>query len=226
MGDICAVVLAAGGGSRVAAETNKVYLELAGRPLLAWSVAALDGQADHVIVVTRPGEEAQAAQAAGGVAVEFVSGGDTRFRSELAALEALADRIRDGRIGLVLLHDAARPLVTEGLIARIVVEARSSGGAVPATSGPQLLARKGDLLVTVRGTVVSVQTPQGFAARPLLDAFRAAAAAGVEGTDTAATVERFSDISVTAVPGDPDNIKVTWPEDLERAARILAARES
>ncbi len=71
---------------------------------------------------------------------------------------------------------------------------------------------------------MTVQTPQGFSARPLLEAFRAAAAAGVEATDTAATMEKFSDLVVRTVPGDPDNIKVTWPEDLVRAADLLALR--
>ncbi len=224
LSDTCAVVLAAGGGHRVAAVDNKVYLELAGRPLLSWSIAALAGQSDHVMVVVRPGEEAKAVVAAGSVPVEIVEGGDTRFRSELAALEALADRVGDGRIDLVLVHDGARPLVTADLIARVIAEARRSGGAVPATPSPPLLARRDGDLVPVEGEVVSVQTPQGFLARPLLEAFRAAAAAGFEGTDTSSTIERFSDLPVTVVPGDPDNIKVTWPTDLERAARLLVGR--
>jgi 2-C-methyl-D-erythritol 4-phosphate cytidylyltransferase len=176
------------------------------------------------MVVVRPGEEAKAVVAAGSVPVEIVEGGDTRFRSELAALEALADRVGVGRIDLVLVHDGARPLVTADLIARVVAEARRSGGAVPATPSPPLLARRDGDLVPVEGEVVSVQTPQGFLARPLLEAFRAAAAAGFEGTDTSSTIERFSDLAVTVVPGDPDNIKVTWPTDLERAARLLVSR--
>ena len=178
------------------------------------------------MVVVRPGEEAKAIDAAGAVPVEIVQGGETRFRSELAALEALADRIDDGRIDLVLLHDGARPLLSEDLVARVIAEARRSGGAVPATAAPPLLARQGGDLVPVEGEVVTVQTPQGFSARPLLEAFRVAAAAGVEATDTAATMEKFSDLVVRTVPGDPDNIKVTWPEDLVRAADLLALRRS
>ncbi len=210
----------------MAAADNKVYLELTGRPLLFWSIAAVADQSDHVMVVVRPGEEAKATDAAGAVPVEIVQGGETRFRSELAALEALADRIDDGRIDLVLLHDGARPLLSEDLVARVIAEARRSGGAVPATAAPPLLARRDGDLVPVEGELVSVQTPQGFLARPLLEAFRAAAAAGVEATDTAATMEKFSDLVVRTVPGDPDNIKVTWPEDLVRAADLLALRGS
>ncbi len=210
----------------MAAAENKVYLELAGRPLLFWSIAAVSDQSDHVMVVVRPGEEAKAIDAAGAVQVEIVQGGETRFRSELAALEALADRIDDGRIDLVLLHDGARPLLSEDVVARVIAEARRSGGAVPATAAPPLLARQDGDLVPVEGEVVSVQTPQGFFARTLLEAFRAAATAGVEATDTAATMERFSDLVVRTVPGDPDNIKVTWPEDMVRAADLLALRGS
>jgi 2-C-methyl-D-erythritol 4-phosphate cytidylyltransferase len=221
---ICAVVLAAGGGGRVAADSNKVYLGLMGRPLLSWSIATLAAQVDCVMVVVRPGEEAKAAEAAGAIPVEVVPGGATRFRSESAALEALADRIEGDQIDLVLMHDGARPVLTPQLIGQVIAAARRSGGAVPATPIPALLARRDNQLVPLDGELVGVQTPQGFSARPLLEAFRAAAVADVESTDTAATIERFSDLVVTTVPGDSDNIKVTWPADVERASRLLAAR--
>jgi 2-C-methyl-D-erythritol 4-phosphate cytidylyltransferase len=220
---ICAVVLAAGGGSRVAADSNKVYLGLMGRPLLSWSIATLAAQVDHVMVVVRPGEEAKAAEAAGAIPVEIVPGGATRFGSESAALEALADRIQGSQIDLVLVHDGARPLVTAQLIGQVIDAARRSGGAVPATPCPVLLAKRDNRLAPLDGELVGVQTPPGFWAGPMLEAFRRAAAAGVEGTDTAATIERFSDLVVTTVPGDTDNIKVTWPADMERASRLLAA---
>ena len=208
----------------MAADSNKVYLGLTGRPLLSWSIATLAAQIDHVMVVVRPGEEAKAAEAAGAIPVEVVPGGTTRFRSESAALGALADRIEGDQIDLVLVHDGARPLLTPQLIGQVIAEARRSGGAVPATPIAALLARRDNGLVPLEGEAVGVQTPQGFSARPLLEAFRAAAVAGIEATDTAATVERFSDVVVTTVPGDPDNIKVTWPADMERASRLLAAR--
>jgi 2-C-methyl-D-erythritol 4-phosphate cytidylyltransferase len=71
---------------------------------------------------------------------------------------------------------------------------------------------------------VGVQTPQAFRARPLLEAYRAAARDGFEGTDTAATFERYAGLPVVAVPSTPANLKVTWPEDLALAEELLSAR--
>ena len=121
----------------------------------------------------------------------------------------------------MVIHDAARPLASADLFADVIEAAATYGGALPVTEQPGLIPRNhaGDL-VTER--TVAVQTPQAFRAGPLLEAYTAADAAGFVGTDTASCVERYTDLPVHCVPGDARNIKVTFPEDLSLAERLLA----
>ncbi len=111
-----AVVLAGGSGTRLGAEGNKVYLPLAGRPLLSWSLEAFARAPGigRLVLVTRPGDRGQAEQAARAVdrPVEIVDGGDTRHDSEWAALRLLAPAIDAGELDVVAIHDGARPVVT------------------------------------------------------------------------------------------------------------------
>ncbi|GAB2974861.1 IspD/TarI family cytidylyltransferase [Nocardioides montaniterrae] len=215
-------VLAAGSGTRVGADRNKILLPLDGRPVLAWSVlAALEAQeVTTVIVVCRPGEEAAIGAALtpelGAHEVLLTTGGSTRHASEQAALNALEARIRTGGIDVVAIHDGARPLATSELFDEVIRTARAHGGAVPTVDLPGLSPRTAGL--------VGVQTPQAFRAPDLLDAYSRAAADGFEGTDTAATVERYADLAIHAVPTGPENLKVTYAEDLSAAAALLTGR--
>ncbi len=123
----------------------------------------------------------------------------------------------------VLVHDGARPLVGPGLASEILRVARETGGAVPGVPCDDLLSVGGE-----RGAepapagLVAVQTPQGFRAAPLLAAYEEADRQGFAGTDTASCVERFSDLTVRWIPGDPRNIKITYPHDLAVAAAALS----
>lgn len=229
------VVLAAGSGSRVGAEVNKVLLPLLGLPLLAWSVrTALDvADVDPVVVVCRPGERADVGTALlpviGEREVLLVEGGATRQASEQAALTALAPRIADGSVDVVAIHDGARPLASAELFAATIATARRYGGAVPTLELAGLLPRDGAAAPAPGGPgtrLVGVQTPQAFRAAPLVAAYAAAAAAGFEGTDTAAAFATFAAVpaehEVRAVPAGPANLKVTFAEDLRVAERLLA----
>jgi 2-C-methyl-D-erythritol 4-phosphate cytidylyltransferase len=226
------VVLASGYGSRVGAKLNKVYLSLAGRRLVSWSLNALASAPGIgvLVLVIRPqdAEHARAALAAEVTrsGVELVHGGATRQESELMALRHLAPRIEAGAIDTVLIHDAARPLVSTQLVSAVLAAARDTGGAIPGLPRTDLIAADetgeraaGDPLTGV----VTVQTPQGFRARPLLAAYEQAAAEGFDGTDTAACVARFSDTDVRCIPGEQRNFKVTFPHDVARAERVLLA---
>ena len=93
------------------------------------------------------------------------------------------------------------------------------GGALPGLPAGELIALEGP----APADLVRVQTPQAFAARPLLTAFDRAGVEGVEGTDTASTVERFAGVRVHVVPGDEHNLKITYPRDLAVAAHLLGA---
>ena len=131
-------------------------------------------------------------------------------------------------VDTVLIHDGARPLVSAALISAVLAAAaRADGGAVPGLLRDDLAA------VTTDGTglqwpagadaLVAVQTPQGFRARPLLAAYDRARREGFVGTDTASCVQRFTDLPVRWVPGDEHNLKITYPHDLARAARLVSS---
>lgn len=215
-----AVVLAGGSGTRLGAEGNKVYLPLAGRPLLSWSLTAFAEAPSigRLVLVTRPADRPYAEHAADGLDVEIVTGGATRHDSEWAALRLLAPAIRAGQVDVVAIHDGARPVVAERLIEDTVAAAREHGAVVP---GVPLTDVTDEQLRPVAGTLVRVQTPQAFRAGVLLDAYERAEVDGFAGTDTAACVERYAGVPVHCVPGDPRNIKVTYPADLALAEALL-----
>jgi 2-C-methyl-D-erythritol 4-phosphate cytidylyltransferase len=223
------VLLAAGSGTRTGLSTNKVFATLSGRRVLTWSLDAtrdLPGM-DPVVVVVRP-EETKAAERvlrgeSPGREVAVVTGGSTRHVSERNALEAIRSAVDRGEVDVVVIHDAARPLAPPAVFADVAAAAREHGGAVPGRL-QQALLRRSDLR-PFAGEVFAVQTPQAFAARLLLDAHDDAAASGFQGTDTAACVERFAPrLRIHALPAPATNIKITFPEDLALAERLVARR--
>ncbi len=222
--DAAVVVVAAGSGSRAGSEVNKVLLPLAGRPVVAWSVATALGLPDvrRVVVVHRSDERAAMAEALaphlGDHEVLLVPGGVTRHDSEWQALRVLGDDIDAGTIRVVAVHDAARPLADAELFERTLAAARERGGAIPVVPIHGVVRRDGG---PVAGGLAGVQTPQAFRAPDLLAAYRAAEHDGFTGTDTASCVERYAAVAVAAVPSGPGNLKITFPEDLEVAARLV-----
>jgi 2-C-methyl-D-erythritol 4-phosphate cytidylyltransferase len=225
------MVLAGGRGSRVGADTNKAYLPLAGRATVSWSfAAAAQVTSGPLLLVTRPQDRDLARHLLDRdlprLPIELVTGGSSRHASEQSGLSALSDRIRSGLVQLVSIHDAARPLAGPDLLRRVLTEAELIGGALPVTPAEGLLrlGTGGRLLAGGNRELVRVQTPQAFRAADLLAAFAAAAAAGQEGTDTASIVEAFSSLPVSTVPGGADNFKITYPEDVAAAGRLLADR--
>lgn len=213
------VVLAGGSGSRVGAGRNKVLLPLAGMPVIARSVrVALDARPTRVVVVVRPEDRAELADAIqpslGGDEVWVVDGGEERHDSEWNALQALAPLIESGEIDVVAIHDAARPLAPVSLYQEVVAAARAHGGAIPTVPVDHLVG-------TDHAALVAVQTPQAFRARDLLDAYRRADAEGFRGTDTASCVEHFTDLTIVGVPSTQANLKVTYAEDLAVAEELL-----
>ncbi|RNL77456.1 IspD/TarI family cytidylyltransferase [Nocardioides marmorisolisilvae] len=220
------VVLAAGAGSRVGAEMNKVLLPLDGIPLLAHSVrTALEVEDVHrIVVVVRPEDRDQVAAALapylGAHDVWLVDGGAERHDSETRALEALRPDIESGEIGVVAIHDGARPLASAALFRTAIDVAQQHGAAVPALGATGLVALDG---APVAGDLVGVQTPQAFRAPELLTAYSLAATDGFVGTDTAACLERYTDVAIHAVDGEAANLKVTFPEDLALATELVTS---
>ena len=224
-GGVALVLLAAGTGTRLGHDTNKVFLPLAGRRVLTWSLDTtrhLSGLVTTMVVVQdhdREHADTALRREASGRQVTLVPGGETRHASELQALRALAPQILSGQVEVVVIHDAARPLASLRMFEDVVMAARRHGGALPVLDQAGLVFEDGS---AVLDRLVTVQTPQAFHALPLLDAYERAANAGFVGSDTAACVERFSGLQVRGVTGDPRNLKITFPEDLFVAERLLA----
>jgi 2-C-methyl-D-erythritol 4-phosphate cytidylyltransferase len=223
------VLLAAGSGTRTGLATNKVFATLGGRSVLGWSLLATRAEARFgpVVLVVRADEVEAARQVLAdedpGRDARVVVGGSTRHASEWSALQALAGDVRAGRVDVVAIHDAARPLASPELFASAVDTARLHGGAVPGRVQTTLLHRGS--LHPYAGDLVGVQTPQAFRAGPLLAAYAAAEQAGFEGTDTAACLERFApELVVAHLPAPPSNLKITFAQDLAVAERLLAQR--
>jgi 2-C-methyl-D-erythritol 4-phosphate cytidylyltransferase len=219
---VWAIVAAAGRGDRLGLDRPKAFASLGGRPLLAESLERLDASdwIDAIVVAAPEGWEEPAillAEELGcGKVSSCVTGGPTRTGSVRLALAEVPD---DAAVALV--HDAARPLVTDEVVGR-VLEPLGEGwdGAVPCLPLADTVKRvQGDAVVETvpRDDLVAVQTPQAFVALVL----RQAAATGGEASDCAALVERAGG-RVKVVPGDPRLLKVTDPPDLERLERLLA----
>ena len=210
------MIAAAGSGQRLGAGGPKAFVEVAGRPLIGWSLAAL-GAAEsiqRVVVATPPGHEAELGRA------ELVAGGATRAESVRLAM-AVVDT------DLVVIHDAARPLATPELFDRVVARLAESGadGAIAATpvADTLKLAEDGEVIARTvdRGGLWAAQTPQAFRAEPLRVA--QAAAEFEAATDEASLIERAGG-RVLLVTTDEPNPKVTTPADLRTVEALLAAR--
>ena len=207
---------------------NKVFALLGGKPLLFWTVSAFAAhpQIDGIVVVAGLAEISRCREAVAGLdkVLAVVAGGQSRQESVAIGLFALGGDPDD----LVLVHDAARPLVTAAVIDRCLEGAKRFGNAVAALPVSDTLKAVGENL-TVQRTVNreglwAMQTPQAFRLATLFEAHSAARTLGWLGTDEAALVEQFTGEPVHLVPGDPANLKITRPEDLPLAEALLQSR--
>ena len=208
MGDVWAIIVAAGSGRRFGGA--KQYEPLAGRRVIDWSVAAARTVADGVVLVVAPDHAGEAEPAADAV----VAGADTRSGSVRAGLAAVPS---DAEV--VVVHDGTRPLADAALF-RAVVDAVRAGAdaAVPGVPVVDTLRARAGGTVD-RDGLVAVQTPQAFRAGPL----RAAHAGEAEATDDASLVEAAGG-KVVVVNGSPINLKITRRDDLVVAEALLRAR--
>jgi 2-C-methyl-D-erythritol 4-phosphate cytidylyltransferase len=222
-----AVVLAAGSGTRVGAEVNKVLLPVSGVPVVARSLRTARSVPGvrRVVLVVREGDEDDVRRAVEphlgdeGPEVQMVTGGTTRHASEWRAVSLLAPEIEAGEIDLVAVHDAARPLASQALWERVLAEAERRGGAIPVAPMTGLLHRDGTALPE---RLAGVQTPQAFGAVDLLAAYRRADADGFEATDTAGCLARYAEVVIAAVESGSDNLKVTVSDDFAVADALTA----
>lgn len=225
-----AVVLAAGSGTRLGAELNKVFLPLSGRPVVAWSLrtfARVPAVGRLLLVIREPDREIAERMLARDVdgPVEIVIGGSTRHDSEMAALTRLRPAIEDGSVALILLHDAARPIVTPEMTAALITEAARTGAVIPALERDDIrpVDEAGYLQPVPARTVVAAQTPQVFRARELWSAYLRSERDGFVGTDTMSCFQHYHPGRGSWLPGDPRNLKITYSDDMIEAERLLAA---
>jgi 2-C-methyl-D-erythritol 4-phosphate cytidylyltransferase len=235
-----ALILAAGRGERLGVSRPKALVELAGRPLLHWSVQALRGVAaiEQIVVALPPGVEAPrlflrsnvkerglnagAAKVSDMIAVE---GGAVRSESVRLALAAADDVDSD----MVLVHDAARPLLGAELIESTLAAARGEGvdAAIAAAPVTDTIKRAGaDRVVSEtleRSQLWAVQTPQVFRRAALERALDVPHDVLAQATDDAWLIERMGG-TVVVVPAPRENLKVTTPLDLALAELLLAQR--
>ena len=212
------VIIAAGGqGTRLGAGIPKQWLAVGGRTLLERSVAAFDAhpRVDEIVIVVPPAAAPDAPIPATTTPRRIVTGGARRQDSVAECFAAVA-----ADTAIVLVHDAARPFVTAGVIDRAIDGAAASGAVVPAVpvhDTVKQVAAGGDVVTATlpRETLFLAQTPQGFR-RDVLAAAVAAGRAGAAGTDEAMLAEQAGH-AVRLVAGDDANVKITTAADLERA---------
>jgi 2-C-methyl-D-erythritol 4-phosphate cytidylyltransferase len=219
---VCVVLVAAGDGRRLGSDRPKAFVALAGRPLLAESLERLERSdwIDSIVVVAPPGWEEPAILLAEELVVSkvgaVVTGGATRAESVRAGLEEV-----DEDAVAIVVHDAARPLVDDAVLGR-VLEPLSEGwdGVVPGLPVADTVKRVAEDVVTDtvdRADLVTVQTPQAFPAATL----RAAYAGDLSGaTDCASLVERAGG-RIRIVEGELRLLKVTTADDLARVESWL-----
>lgn len=222
---IAVVVPAAGAGERMGG-IAKAFLPLAGEPMLRHALRPFLAHPDvsRVVVALRSGDllEPPGWLVQLDARIRLVAGGRERSDSVRAALDHV-----DDAVDIVLIHDAARPLVTTAVIARAVAAALTGHCAVvgvPVTDTIQEVDERGIVIATPdRRRLHAAQTPQAFPRVVIVDAYRRAAADGVRATDDASLVAHYGG-EVLAIEGDRENLKVTTPADVAIAELLLRRR--
>ncbi|MGP6085634.1 bifunctional 2-C-methyl-D-erythritol 4-phosphate cytidylyltransferase/2-C-methyl-D-erythritol 2,4-cyclodiphosphate synthase [Antarctobacter jejuensis] len=209
------VVVAAGRGTRAGGEMPKQWQQVAGRAVARWTVEALL-PFGTVVLVVNPADREIAAQVCDGLDITIVYGGAERAASVCAGLEAL-EGVRPDR---VLIHDVARPCVSDKVVRSVLDALDHFPGAAPALAVTDALwTGSGDRVTGTqdRDGLFRAQTPQGFHYKPIFAAHRIHPGGAAD--DVA--VARAAGLDVAIVPGEESNLKITTPGDFARAAHYL-----
>lgn len=227
-----AIVLAAGRGRRMGTKTAKQYLELQGKPVLAYALEAFEQSSviDDILLIT--GEDhidyckKEICEKYGIKKVSAVApGGKERYESVWKALCILKER---GQSGYVMIHDGARPFLTEDILERVYRQVQTYKACVvgmPVKDTIKLIDKAGQITESPdRSFVWQAQTPQAFAIPLIIEAFEKQMEEDCSHiTDDAMVVERQMGVPVYMVEGSYRNIKITTPEDLMIAQALLRA---
>jgi 2-C-methyl-D-erythritol 4-phosphate cytidylyltransferase len=227
---IIAIVPAAGTGERMGITRKKPYLLLNKRPLLYYTLAALDSipAIAQIIVAVAPGDERFCRQEViekfhFKKSIQVIPGGSSRQESVRRLIERAPDDTQ-----LVLIHDGARPLITPELLDQAIAETLAWKATVLAVPVKDTIKSANDTLqvekTISRERLWAIQTPQTFERSVIREADQKASQDGFIGTDDAALVERMG-VQVKIVMGSYDNIKITTPEDLVIGEALLKNRK-
>lgn len=221
-----AVLVAAGRGERAGAGGPKQYRRIGGKAIIRHTIERFAAHAavGRIVAVVHTDDGELFRHAVGPLIdrVEVVVGGATRQESVLRGLEALEQADLD----VVLIHDAVRPFVDDALLDRVIDTVSTEQGVIPALNLVETIKRGNDddtIAETIdRRLLFGAQTPQGFPFAAILAAHRKAAEAGrADFTDDAAIAE-WVGLPVKLVEGSPDNVKITWPRDIQMAEQRVS----
>ena len=233
-----AIVLAAGQGRRMGGNVSKQYLELAGKPIIYYTLEAFQNSPliDSIVLVTGSEQMAwckeELVHKYNLTKVDTITtGGSERYISVWNGLQVIEDDMTQAdREGIVFIHDGVRPFIDEGILSRTMEAAYLYGAcvaAMPVKETIKIADENGFVESTpARNRVWGIQTPQVFDFRLAYGAYQAAMESGrTDMTDDAMIVESFTDVKVKLVEGSYENIKITTPEDLEIAEVFLRKRK-
>ncbi len=210
-----AIIVAAGRGQRVGGEVPKQWQTLAGRRVADWTLARFRGEVDHIVLVLSPDDNAAWSEFRDTDLI-LAQGGLDRAASVRNGLQALEDQ----GITRVLIHDVARPCVSQRIIHDVFSALDQHSAAAPGLAVTDALWTGDGAYVTGtqdRTGLFAAQTPQGFRYDTIVAAHQAHQGSAADDVEVA----RAAGIEIAIVPGDPDNLKITRPEDFARAERIL-----
>lgn len=230
MAKYTAIVLSAGKGSRMGSKVHKQYLMLGGRPVICYALQAFEkSPVDEIVLVTGAGEEEfcrkDIVERYGFRKVKHITaGGKERYHSVYSGLKCCEGT------DYVLIHDGARPFVSNDMIVRsmeAVVSERACIAGVPVKDTVKVTDARGIVCSTPdRSTLWSIQTPQTFAYPLIRDAYERMLEQEDSGiTDDAMAVERYGNTPVHILMGSYSNLKITTPEDLQIAEALLMNRD-
>lgn len=229
------IIVAAGKGSRMKSEKNKQFIEVDGKSIILHTLLKFVSfnQIKQIVLVINPAEEKEMREILHQVHEELmhkrcesikiitVNGGQERYESVHNGIMAL-----DQQIDIVLVHDGARPLVSEEVILRVILQLKNDLAVVPGVAVKdtyKMINENGFIETTLRRNLLySIQTPQGFDKMTLIKAYEAGMNRKDEITDDSMMVERYTDVKVRLVEGDYENIKITTPEDVDLMRQIIA----
>ena len=219
MSRVSVIIVAAGEGKRFGSQ--KQYSLLKGKPVLDWSIQRFENHeaVNEIILVLKGADQKERLYSGYKKIARIVEGGEKRQDSVVNGFS----KIDPEKVGIVLVHDAVRPLVGKDIISEVIKVASEKGAAIPVVPVEDTLkeVKQEEILITLKRTgLFRAQTPQGFSYSILKEALEKARKDDYYGTDEGSLVERIGK-DVYAVEGSLKNIKITSLEDLEIAEALL-----